>query len=59
MQEFTVADVSSHKTRDDLWVIIHGKGNLLLALHPRQGLTNTQFMISQNTYEITQAEQTS
>lgn len=26
MTEFTVADVAGHKTRDDLWVIIHGKG---------------------------------
>ncbi|KAG8407754.1 hypothetical protein J3459_018385 [Metarhizium acridum] len=25
MGEYTVADVAGHKTRDDLWVIIHGK----------------------------------
>ncbi|RHZ63622.1 putative cytochrome b5 reductase [Aspergillus thermomutatus] len=25
MPEFTVEDVAGHKTRDDLWVIIHGK----------------------------------
>ncbi|KAL7918695.1 hypothetical protein ACQKWADRAFT_330486 [Trichoderma austrokoningii] len=27
MQEYTLADVAVHKTREDLWVIIHGKGN--------------------------------
>jgi len=24
---FSMADVASHKNRNDLWVIIHGKGN--------------------------------
>ncbi|KAH6611625.1 hypothetical protein Trco_001645 [Trichoderma cornu-damae] len=25
MQEYTVEDVAGHKTRDDLWVVVHGK----------------------------------
>lgn len=26
MQEYEVEDVAVHKTKDNLWVIIHGKG---------------------------------
>lgn len=27
MQEYTLADVAAHSKRDDLWIVIHGKGN--------------------------------
>ena len=28
-QEYTLKDVANHKTRDDLWIVVQGKGEIL------------------------------
>lgn len=32
MAEYTIKDLASHKSRDDLWIAIHGKGTSFFIL---------------------------
>lgn len=47
MQEYTLADVAAHNKREDLWIVIHGKGNkspkytALCSLHFSNKATNS------------------
>lgn len=47
MPEYTPQDIASHKSRDDLWIAIHGKGNLSLIL------LNYPFPVSKLTKQYT------
>jgi cytochrome-b5 reductase len=30
---FTAAEVAAHKTRNDLWIVVHGKGKFDMTAH--------------------------
>lgn len=59
LEEYTSEEVAEHKTKNDLWIVVHGKGEYQYPGESRdRSLTQrSQSTMSPNTFVTTPAEQ--